>query len=70
MFVTFPFAKKVLKAVSFDPVLFKKELLKILFLLENKEELEMLKEWCFSEFQEECKEVVEEIFILPDERVA
>ena len=43
-------SKKILTQVSFDAHLFQKELIKAITWIQNAEELNSLKRWCFSQF--------------------
>lgn len=42
--------KKILVRVSFDPLLFQKELSKAIRWMSDSEEVMRLKDWCFKEF--------------------
>lgn len=55
-------AKKILQSVSFDPYLFKKELLKAIGRLENMEEIKKLKEWCMINFGTNYPMILQEAF--------
>ena len=60
------FCKSVLEKVSFDPQLFRKELMKATRWL-NKKELSKLKVWalgCFSHYNQTIQEVIEELQLL------
>jgi hypothetical protein len=55
--------KKILQKVSFDPNLFKKELLKALKWLKSQEEIRTLKEWCTIEFGKSHSTILKEVFV-------
>lgn len=55
--------KNILQKVSFDPNLFKKELLKALKWLKNQEEIRILKEWCTIEFGKSHSTILKEVFV-------
>ncbi len=55
------YTQTVLKKLSFDEVLFKKELLKSFRWL-NSDEIYLLEDWCFSEFGNSHKEIILEVF--------
>jgi len=55
-------AKNILQKVSFDPSLFKKELLKAIKWLESKDEVGMLKEWCNHNFGTSYSSILKEVF--------
>lgn len=55
-------AKKILQKVSFDPYLFKKELLKAIKSLNNNEELMNLKNWCQMNFGKSYPMILQEAF--------
>ncbi len=46
----FELTKKILVRVSFDPLLFQKELTKAIRWMSNSEEVFRLREWCIKEF--------------------
>lgn len=56
-------AKKILQKVSFDPYLFKKELLKAISRLESKEDIRKLKEWCLLNFSTNYPLILQEAFV-------
>lgn len=55
-------AKNILQKVSFDPSLFKKELLKAIKWLESKDEVGVLKEWCNHNFGKSYPSILKEVF--------
>ena len=56
-------AKKILKKVSFDPNLFRKELIKSLKWIHDGDELKRFKEWCQLEFGTKYPLILKEVFI-------
>ncbi len=54
--------KKVLLKVSFDAKLFKKELLKAVLWLKNKEDLQKLKIWCEEKFATKYPHILAQVF--------
>lgn len=59
----FELSKSILKGVSFDEQLFKKELHKIiLWLGENKKEYVKLKNWCYNRYNHQFPKILEESF--------
>ena len=55
------FSKKILKKVSFDRALFKKELKKSLKWL-NRDEIIALKVWCLAQFGSQYSDLIMEVF--------
>lgn len=55
-------SKDILQKVSFDPQLFKKELLKAISWLKTKEEIKKLKEWCSHQFGTSHSYILREVF--------
>lgn len=55
-------AKDILQKVSFDPALFKKELLKAINWLENSEEVTILRDWCKLNFSKNHASIINEVF--------
>jgi len=56
-------SKSILKGVSFDEKLFKKELHKIiLWLGDNKKEYILLKNWCYQSYLQQFPKILEESF--------
>ena len=55
--------KEILLKVSFDKLLFQKELNKALKWISNSEEKESLKQWCYSKFGKKYPEVIKLAFI-------
>ncbi|MEM7161933.1 MAG: hypothetical protein AAF487_05765 [Bacteroidota bacterium] len=55
------FSKKILRKVSFDRQLFKKELIKSFKWL-NKEEIMALKVWCIAQFGSQYSDIIVEAF--------
>lgn len=53
--------KYVLDKVSFDQLLFRKELIKAMKEIDNEEQL-LFKYWCLSAFEQKHKEVLAEVF--------
>jgi len=56
-------AKKILKKVSFDPQLFRKELIKSLRWITDNEDLRKFKEWCLQEFGSKYPAILQEVFV-------
>ncbi|MCX7954735.1 MAG: hypothetical protein N3A01_06045 [Bacteroidales bacterium] len=57
------FSKIVLSRVSFDPVLFHKELKKILQWIGNdNNEIDSLYKWCITTYGDKYGEIIEEVF--------
>jgi hypothetical protein len=56
-------AKKILQKVSFDPQLFKKELVKSLKWIRDGEELNRFKSWCQHEFGSKHPMILQEVFV-------
>ncbi|TNE55393.1 MAG: hypothetical protein EP338_03765 [Bacteroidetes bacterium] len=56
------FSKKVLKQVSFDQVLFKKELRKAISRLHSAEDLLLLRDWCMEQFGPRYGQTVQLVF--------
>ena len=57
--------KEILLKVSFDKLLFQKELNKAIKWITNSDEKESLKKWCLSKFGKEYKEVIKIAFVIP-----
>lgn len=55
--------KKILHNVSFDPNLFRKELIKSLRWITDNEELRKFKEWCLQEFGSRYPTILQEVFV-------
>ncbi len=55
-------SKDILQKVSFDPILFKKELLKAISWLDSKEDIKKLKEWCTLQFGSNYPQILNEVF--------
>ena len=55
--------KEILLKVSFDKLLFQKELNKALKWISNSDEQESLKNWCYSKFGKKYPEVIKLAFI-------
>lgn len=55
--------KEILLKVSFDKLLFQKELNKALRWISNSDEKESLKKWCYSKFGKEYPEVIKLAFV-------
>jgi len=60
--MTLDFSKKIIRAVSFDRVLFQKELKKILKWLNDSEEMRMFQEWCITEFGSKYPKIIQSTF--------
>lgn len=58
----FELTKKILTKVSFDSLLFQKELLKALRWMTDKEEIQRLREWCIKEFGSLYPTIVQNAF--------
>ncbi|MBM3452985.1 MAG: hypothetical protein FJX84_07565 [Bacteroidetes bacterium] len=56
-------AKKILQKVSFDPILFRKELIKSLLWIRDIDEFNRFKEWCQHEFGKKHPSILQEIFL-------
>ena len=56
-------AKKILKKVSFDPFLFRKELKKSLKWIHDGEDLKRFKDWCQKEFGSKYPLILKEVFV-------
>ena len=56
--------KKILKTVSFDALLFQKELNKALKWLTDLEEVKTFKEWCIREFMNVHPAIIKNVFKL------
>ena len=59
----FELTKKILVKVSFDPLLFQKELNKAIRWMTNSEEMQRLREWCLVEFGTMYPTIVQKAFI-------
>ncbi len=55
-------SKRILKSVSFDRILFQKELSKAIKWISDAEELQILKEWCIVEFGHIYPKVISKTF--------
>ena len=55
--------KEILLKVSFDKLLFQKELNKAIKWMSNKEDRTLLKKWCLSKFGKEYQEVIRIAFV-------
>lgn len=55
--------KEILLKVSFDKLLFQKELNKAIKWMSNKEDEKSLKKWCLSKFGKEYQEVIRIAFV-------
>ncbi len=59
----FELSKSILKGVSFDERLFRKELHKlIIWLGDNKKDYILLKNWCYKCYQQQFPQILEESF--------
>lgn len=58
----FELTKKILVKVSFDPLLFQKELSKAIRWMSNTEEVQRLREWCMKEFGAKYPTIVKKAF--------
>ncbi len=56
--------KKILKTVSFDALLFQKELNKALKWITDAEEIKKFQEWCITEFGSIYPHVIRKAFVL------
>ena len=56
------FCKKVLLKVSFDEILFRKELLKATYWLNDKEDVGLLKAWYLASFGHVYRDIILEVF--------
>lgn len=56
-------SKKTLEKVSFDQVLFYKELKKALKWITSTEEIQKLKDWCLREFGQSHSLVLQRVFV-------
>lgn len=56
-------SKKILEKVSFDQVLFYKELKKAFSRVNTAEEVQKLKDWCLSEFGQSHSMIIQRVFI-------
>ncbi|MGV6862432.1 MAG: hypothetical protein ACWA41_11710 [Putridiphycobacter sp.] len=55
--------KEILSKVSFDKLLFQKELNKAIKWITSNDEKESLKQWCYSKFGKEYPEVIKLAFV-------
>lgn len=55
--------KEILLKVSFDKLLFQKELNKAIKWISNKEDKKLLKRWCLLKFGKEYREVIRIAFV-------
>lgn len=55
--------KEILSKVSFDKLLFQKELNKAIKWIASKDEKESLKKWCYSRFGKKYPEVIKLAFV-------
>ena len=55
--------KEILLKVSFDKLLFQKELNKAIKWIKSSDEKESLKKWCLSKFSKEYKDVIKIAFV-------
>lgn len=60
----FELTKKILVRVSFDPLLFQKELSKSIKWMSDSEEIHRLKEWCMKEFGSIYPSIINKAFTL------
>lgn len=60
------YAKTILEKVSFDALLFSKELKKALRILSSMEEVEKLRSWCYQKFKtsSELTHILDECFFV------
>ena len=58
----FELTKKILVRVSFDPLLFQKELSKAIKWMSNSEEICRLKDWCIKEFGNVYPSIIHKAF--------
>jgi hypothetical protein len=56
------FTKKILRGVSFDPLLFQKELHKALKWITDAEEVRKFQEWCITEFGAKYPVIIKKAF--------
>lgn len=56
-------SKKILLKVSFDPKLFRKELLKAITWINDQEDIRRLREWCQKEFGRKYPHILQEVFV-------
>lgn len=56
------FCKKVLVKVSFDRILFTKELNKAIKWLKEKEDISQLREWCLQRFGSQYGDIIDQSF--------
>lgn len=56
------FTKKILRGVSFDPLLFQKELNKALKWITDAEEVRKFQEWCITEFGAKYPVIIKKAF--------
>ncbi len=56
-------SKKILMKVSFDPLLFQKELAKALRWINDNEEINKLREWCQKEFGRTYPLILQKAFV-------
>lgn len=56
------FTKKILRSVSFDPLLFQKELYKGLRWINDAEEMQRFHEWCITEFGNTYPKIIKKAF--------
>lgn len=55
-------SKKILTKVSFDPLLFQKELMKALRWITDRDDVRKLKEWCHLEFGKKYPSILAQAF--------
>ena len=60
----FELTKKILVRVSFDPLLFQKELSKSIKWMSDSEEIQRLREWCMKEFGTVYPSIINKAFTL------
>ncbi|WP_343747187.1 hypothetical protein [Fluviicola sp.] len=58
----FELTKKILVRVSFDPLLFQKELSKSIKWMTDSEEIQRLREWCIKEFGSMYPSIIQKAF--------
>lgn len=58
----FELTKKILVRVSFDPLLFQKELSKAIKWMSDSEEIQRLREWCMKEFGTVYPSIIQKAF--------
>jgi hypothetical protein len=58
------YAKLILEKVSFDQILFQKELRKAIEAMENVADVQELQQWCFSLFGEQYYRIIADCFSL------